>query len=650
MAHYRTGTIALTNGSAAVIGSGTDFINGAAVGECVQAPDGKLYEIIKINCAQGTTVVNSVTLPSIELGQPYLGATASGQAYSIVPTQSYIRDLAKQAATLVNGYADVQTNALKLNSADKATIVDNDRLGGRDSVSGQAKLFSLSTIKTALLAAFKDTSGNLAGLTLFKLNLRNAANTFTSFLTNTATAARTWTMPDKDGTVAMTSDITAERTAAATLTNKTLTSPVINGGSVADLTSLTVDGNTTLGDASTDTVTISGNVGVGTTPSARVLSWAALKLGDLFSAIEAENRLYTAINLHNDGTNWKSQQVGYVGVNSFSYAGGVYSWSNGYSNVAGQTATLVERLVINSAGNVGIGTSTPADKLSVRNDTNGPLQISATNLNTSSNAFVGSVVASDSAAAVLFASSSTHIDMPRGGRSSTTGIYTGSMNTTGGLAFLARNSAGIITFHTGGDSERVRINNSGHVLTGTDNAQTLGTAAKRWSVVYAGTGAINTSDAREKTAVSALTPNEINAAKQLSKEIGTYKFLSSVQAKGDAARTHIGMTVQRAIEIMESHGLSPFDYGFICHDVWEDQFIEHPVIEAVEAVEAIEEVKDEDGNVITPAVAAVEAVEGKAAWTEQTQWAGDRYAFRYDQLNLFIAAGIEARLAALEAA
>lgn len=54
----------------------------------------------------------------------------------------------------------------------------------------------------------KDVTGGYAGLTLFKLNLRNAADTFTSFLTNTATAVRTWTMPNKDGTVAMTDDIT----------------------------------------------------------------------------------------------------------------------------------------------------------------------------------------------------------------------------------------------------------------------------------------------------------------------------------------------------------------------------------------------------------------------------------------------------------
>lgn len=38
--------------------------------------------------------------------------------------------------------------------------------------------------------------------------------------------------------------------------------------------------------------------------------------------------------------------------------------------------------------------------------------------------------------------------------------------------------------------------------------------------------------------------------------------------KGGAARQHIGMTVQRAIEILRSHGLDPFAYGFICYDQW----------------------------------------------------------------------------------
>ena len=66
----------------------------------------------------------------------------------------------------------------------------------------------------------KDQSNGYAGLTLFRLNLRNALNTVTSWFTTAATVARTWTLPDKDGTVAMTSDITGG-TSAGSFTNLT---------------------------------------------------------------------------------------------------------------------------------------------------------------------------------------------------------------------------------------------------------------------------------------------------------------------------------------------------------------------------------------------------------------------------------------------
>lgn len=177
----------------------------------------------------------------------------------------------------------------------------------------------------------------------------------------------------------------------------------------------------------------------------------------------------------------------------------------------------------------------------------------------------------------------------------------------------------------------------------TDNTVSFGSASYRWTTIYATTGAINTSDARAKTKVRTLADAEIEAAIEHSKEIGIFQWLDAVAKKGEKARQHIGMTVQRSIEIMESHGLDPMSYAFICHDVWGDEFVEHPAIPAVEAKAAV---LDDAGNEIEP---AIEAVEGKDAWTEQTQFAGDRYAFRYDQLNLFIARGIEARLAALEA-
>lgn len=156
----------------------------------------------------------------------------------------------------------------------------------------------------------------------------------------------------------------------------------------------------------------------------------------------------------------------------------------------------------------------------------------------------------------------------------------------------------------------------------TDNNKSLGTSGRRWSVVYAGTGTINTSDARDKTAVTPLTAAEISAAQELAREIGTYKWLAMIAEKGEAARMHVGMTVQRAIEVMESHALDPMAYGFICHDIWPEQ---PPVL-------------DNDGNV---------QISGSPA--------GEGYSFRPDELNFFILRGvaaaqdlIEARLTALE--
>lgn len=53
----------------------------------------------------------------------------------------------------------------------------------------------------------KDATGGYAGLTLFKINFKNAANTFTSFFTNSNTAARTYTFQDRDGTIADNTDL-----------------------------------------------------------------------------------------------------------------------------------------------------------------------------------------------------------------------------------------------------------------------------------------------------------------------------------------------------------------------------------------------------------------------------------------------------------
>lgn len=168
-----------------------------------------------------------------------------------------------------------------------------------------------------------------------------------------------------------------------------------------------------------------------------------------------------------------------------------------------------------------------------------------------------------------------------------------------------------------------------------DNNRQLGRSVARWSVVFAGTGTINTSDAREKTPVRSLSSSEIQAARALADEIGVYQWLASVQEKGESdARQHVGMTVQRAIEILKQHELDPFAYGFVCYDTWEEQ------VEVIPAV--YEEIVTDEGVAIQGALIAPERRNVLAP-------AGDRYSFRTDQLNTFIAAGLRAENAELRA-
>jgi hypothetical protein len=222
-------------------------------------------------------------------------------------------------------------------------------------------------------------------------------------------------------------------------------------------------------------------------------------------------------------------------------------------------------------------------------------------------------------------------------------------NTSNGGGFLTANAglSGGLTigadggpqFLQAGGSTRVEIQTSGHILPGADNTQNLGSGAKRYGTVYAGTGTINTSDAREKTPVQVMTQAEMGAARDLATEIGTFQFLGAVAKKGADARWHVGMTVQRAIDVMTAHGLDPMRYGFICYDAWPERTVLHPAVLEIRELPIV----DEAGVPLT------ETVEVSPAWPE-TIPAGEAYGFRPDEMLLFIARGFEARLSALEAA
>lgn len=98
---------------------------------------------------------------------------------------------------------------------------------------------------TAENTANKDATGGYAGLTLFKINFKNVANTFTSFFTNSNTAARTYTFADRNGTIADDADITNAK-ARANHTGTQLAATVSDFNSAA-LTAAPAETTTTAG-------------------------------------------------------------------------------------------------------------------------------------------------------------------------------------------------------------------------------------------------------------------------------------------------------------------------------------------------------------------------------------------------------------------
>jgi len=99
-AWYRTGTIAVTNGSTTATGTGTAFNSNVNINDAFWGPDGKPYEIAAI-----------VSDTVLTLATAYLGSTASGQTYQIQPTRGVTVSQRDAVQSLIEDYEDVVIGA-----------------------------------------------------------------------------------------------------------------------------------------------------------------------------------------------------------------------------------------------------------------------------------------------------------------------------------------------------------------------------------------------------------------------------------------------------------------------------------------------------------------------------------------------------------
>lgn len=101
-----------------------------------------------------------------------------------------------------------------------------------------------------------------------------------------------------------------------------------------------------------------------------------------------------------------------------------------------------------------------------------------------------------------------------------------------------------------------------------DNVRALGTGLFRYTVVYATTGTINTSDANQKQQIRDLSDAEQRTAQRVKKLIRAFKWNDAVETKGDEARIHFGVIAQEVQEAFAAEGLDASKYGLFCSDTW----------------------------------------------------------------------------------
>jgi ribosomal protein L9 len=104
----------------------------------------------------------------------------------------------------------------------------------------------------------------------------------------------------------------------------------------------------------------------------------------------------------------------------------------------------------------------------------------------------------------------------------------------------------------------------------TDNAYSCGFSSFRWTVIYATTGTINTSDRTQKQDEEGLSVAELAVAVRIKSLIKKFRFKDAVQTKGNNARIHVGVIAQDVRDAFTAEGLDANRYGIFCSDTDKD--------------------------------------------------------------------------------
>ena len=184
-----------------------------------------------------------------------------------------------------------------------------------------------------------------------------------------------------------------------------------------------------------------------------------------------------------------------------------------------------------------------------------------------------------------------------------------------------------------------------------DNGLDVGHPVIRFDDIYATNGTIQTSDRNEKQDIEELSAAETAVAVACKGLLRKFRWIDSVEEKGDDARIHFGIIAQDLQDAFTAEGLDAGRYAMFISSTWWETQTEVEAVEAVEFVQAVEAVYDEDGELVSEAVEGVEAVEAKDAYIRTDTFATleeapegaterTRLGVRYPELLAFIIAAI----------
>lgn len=552
MSWYSAGTVTVTNGQKLVTGSGTDFVSNVLAGQGFIGPDNRTYEIEQV-----------VSATQLMLRTVFYGGSGGGQIYSIIPTQSLMKDLAEAAGQLIASFAGVRDGI-------GAGLIGD----GFQSAPG----IRFATDQDTGLRRYSDNAMALVTSGVDRLVVSNAG----------------------------------------------VGIGAVNDGNSALMIHGMDQVSANLTDAGDHKASIYLRaVGNGTGAGGAVLFGTSFGTAKPFAAIKGFVR---------EGDNNTAGDLIFA------------------LRAATIDGALTERARLTKEGNLGIG-GTASHNLTITG-----IGVPG---NTLQDGQRGAVVyirdaggLPGSGGAIAFGSNEAQSFAALKGS-----LTDATANSTGDLMLCTRGSTG-----SGQLDPRWLWSFDGHYRPYLDNVTDIGAGSLRVRVVYAATGAINTSDARTKQQVDAVPDDWLDAWGDVRHV--RFRFNAAVEEKGAAARWHVGYVAQEIRDAFAARNLDATTIGLLCHDSWdartEPEYVtETRIKHTPRATVSAGGLLDGNGHPIVTWTYDEEPEEVQVATGEMivTREAGDLWSIRPDECAAMEAAWQrreiarqDARIAALETA